>query len=96
MFLTGLMKIGQIALKNLNMLVGLVKADDDDLNTIKAMTCRIWVGRACERLRERGLLSYPGWDVLQQEASESGRANWADSEQNMQPRPLIQSEVCLL
>ncbi|KAH6668904.1 hypothetical protein B0J14DRAFT_599594 [Halenospora varia] len=81
------------------LLVGLVvdrmaRVEDETVNQIEGTTCRVWVKRFCERLREEGLMRFESWERLGEELVSWGVENNQSSLDNVQPRPLSFSKVC--
>ena len=92
--LVGMVKIRTFQVDAVENIKSIIQAEDDQLNQIPGLTCRTWVFRACERLRQYGHLSYPNLQDLEQEMWTFGREHWDDANQNVQPRPFIDSQVC--
>ena len=49
-----------------------ILAEDDLINERPEMTCRIYMKMACDRLKDKGILTFPGWTELQGDAWEFG------------------------
>lgn len=92
--LVGLMHVASPGLSPMEELLRSLREDDDNLNQVEGLTCRVWIARACERLRAKDFMRFPEWDVLEKEAIAWGLSQWEDCDRNVQPRSLVVSAVC--
>ena len=58
----------------------LIRVEDDQLNELNAVlpggiSCRVYVTRACERLKKAGLIEYEDWADVEKEVLQTGDAN---------------------
>ena len=73
----------------------IITAEDEKLNEIVELTCRVYIARACERLKAGGFLNFPDWARLQTEVFVFGnmaKADFADGK-GPKPRPVMASKV---
>ncbi|TFK51766.1 hypothetical protein OE88DRAFT_1628741 [Heliocybe sulcata] len=59
-------------------------------------TCRTWVLDAIHTLREVGIVRCDDIDQLEAEAKAFGFSQFYDTSENKQPRPVVDSHVCIL
>ncbi|KAH8671892.1 hypothetical protein BGZ60DRAFT_406115 [Tricladium varicosporioides] len=72
----------------------LARVEDKTVNQIEGTTCRVWVRRFCERLRDEGLVTFESWERLERELVNWGIKHNQGSLDCVQPRPLWDSRVC--
>lgn len=96
MALIGLMRISREDPANERVIADIIRQEDAILNNIPEITCRIWVLRACERLRQAGYMSFPSLEALEREAFAFGNLNLQSADRALQPRPLVDSRVCIV
>lgn len=70
-------RIGEISLQSREQIHGLITAEDRRLNELNAelegtLSCRVYVSRACERLRSNGYVGYSEWQDLERDVLELG------------------------
>ena len=73
----------------------IITAEDEKLGEIVGLTCRIYVARACGRLKAGLYLDFSDWTRLQTEVFEFGnraRTDFAEG-QGPKPRPVMRSTV---
>ena len=73
-------RVGTVGAKEVKRAHERIKVEDDRLNDLNAelhggISCRVYVMRACERLKEAGLLDYPDWIGLEKEVLRTGDSN---------------------
>ena len=86
--LIGLVRIAEVSPSQAEAVVQAITAEDAMINEIEGFRCRLYVERACERLRAQGLVRFPSWAVLQQDIEAFGNGYANEAEQNVQPRPI--------
>lgn len=94
MLLIGLFRIISFDPAKLDSIHAMVRTDDDSLNQIPGMNCRIWVARVCERLKDAGFMAFESWQDVETETMGFANAHKASSGRNDQPRPLGFSKAC--
>ena len=92
--LVGIIRIAEFHPSQRDKMEAIVRQDDSELNGIKPMTCAIWVGRACERLRDEGLMQFEDWAAVRREVLDFSNGHWESGFSNKQPRPLGYSRLC--
>lgn len=73
-----------------------ITLEDDMLEHISGLTCRVYVQRACERLKEGGLIGFPNWTDLQAELFAFGNTlnpEMGGDSAPPQPRPVVNSAI---
>jgi hypothetical protein len=65
-----------------------IRADDDRLNDLNAelpgaISCKVYVKRACERLKEAGFIEYADWADVEKEVLRNGDANQGEKGKNV-------------
>lgn len=70
-------RVGDINHESREQIHGLITAEDDRLRRLNAdmkgtLNCRVYVWRACERLRSDGYVGYSKWEDLEREVFELG------------------------
>jgi len=90
----GVLRIGSYETDRLEFIDGLARKEDHRINAIEGITCRVWVGRVCERLKEEEILDFESWDQLEMEIMEFGNENIESCSLGQQPRPMTYSRVC--
>ena len=65
----------------------IITAEDDRLSEIVGLTCRIYVARACGRLKAGCFLDFPDWPQLQTEFFDFGNSAKADFSDGKGPKP---------
>ena len=93
MMLIGLMRVADVPPANLTEVQTLIKAEDSMVNT-PGNSCRIYVKKACERLRDGGNMTFQSWQVLEREIMDWGNSEMEPTRLNVQPRSLTFSRVC--
>jgi hypothetical protein len=71
-----------------------IQHDDAKLNMLSGLTCRVWVLRVWERLREGRFMDFDSLEALEREAFEFGNTHLESADAAFQPRPLVDSRVC--
>ena len=72
----------------------IIRQDDSKLHEIEPLNCRIWVSRACLRLRDEKLMDFEQWEDVRREVVDFSNGHWHSGYYNEQPRPLGFSRVC--
>ncbi|MCJ1432274.1 hypothetical protein MMC27_001630 [Xylographa pallens] len=94
--LIGLVRIADIPMHQVNTVAKLTTAEDAIINEIEGFRCRLYVERACERLKGQGHVQFTSWQVLQQDMEAFGNRYANEAEQNIQPRPIAVALKCEL
>ena len=94
--LVGLVRIANIDPDKLDKVKQIITEEDSMVNEIKDFRCRMYVERACQRLKDKGLMNFESWAVLLKELETFGNNHLRSCEQNAQPRPIGCSRVCHL
>lgn len=92
--LVGLFRLADAEPCKQNEIVQIIQEEDDNLNDLEGFTCRMYVKRACERLKSKQILDFSSWEALQEETSAFGNKYNEEAEMNVQPRPFAVSDVC--
>ena len=92
--LIGLLHIADVPNKMEDRTKALITQEDNNLNTIPGNTCRTWVLRALERLKDTGILRCSDVLALEQEVLEFGNSELEATAQCVQPRVVIKSKLC--
>ncbi|MCJ1387738.1 hypothetical protein MMC18_000581 [Xylographa bjoerkii] len=92
--LVGLVRIADISVNRAETVAELITAEDALINEIEGFRCRLYVERACERLKAQGHVSFASWQVLQQDMEAFGNGYANEAEQNVQPRPIAVALKC--
>lgn len=92
--LVGLVRIADVDPDNRDKVMNVIRQEDGMLNELEGFTCRIYIKRACERLKLEKLLQFPDWDTLQSEVFTFGNKHVLSAEENVQPRPSEIATVC--
>ena len=72
----------------------IIREDNFKLDTIKPISCSIWIGRACARLKDEGLMHFDDWEEIRREVLDFSNGHWNSGMVNEQSRPLGFSRVC--
>lgn len=92
--LLGLLRIADVDPSERSRVHEYIKADDESLDSISGMSCRVWVQRALERLRIEGDIGFERWEILEQETLMFGNMNLIRVKRSVQSRALGYSKVC--
>ena len=92
--LIGMMRIASIPPAKFGELDKIITEEDSKWPEIPNFTCRVYVSRACERLKSMGYISFETWTELQEEAEAFGSRFEYETERAIQPRPLAYSRAC--
>ena len=91
--LIGLVRVAKIPASQKERVQEII-AEDTQLNQVPGMTCRVFVGRACERLKSAGLMTFNTWNDVKQEVRQFVSTNIVGADHNDQPRPVVDSKAC--
>ncbi|MCJ1420122.1 hypothetical protein MMC32_006479 [Xylographa parallela] len=92
--LIGLVRIADVPMNQADTVAKLITAEDAMINEIEGFRCRLYVERACERLKAQGHVQFTSWEVLQQDMEAFGNRYANEAEQNIQPRPIAVALKC--
>ena len=78
--LGAIMRVGHVKAGSRARVHELIRAEDDQLNELNTqlpggISCRVYVMRACERLKEAGFIEYVNWADVENEVLQFGDAN---------------------
>ena len=93
-YLIGMMRIASIQQPNFKELAEIITVEDSKWPEIKDFSCRVYVKRACERLKSQGYITFESWAELQKEAETFGSRFEDEAALAVQPRPLAYSKAC--
>ena len=85
LFLCVLIEIGSIPAEKEVELDRIMRSEDDSLNSIVGVSCRVWIFAILPHLIETGLLRCDDLDSLQQECFGFGNAHMMSAKENDQP-----------
>ncbi|KAJ9400228.1 hypothetical protein DTO282F9_2998 [Paecilomyces variotii] len=94
-FLCALVRIATVPKANHSRLDQIMKSRDGDVNAIPGVTCRVWVMTILQTLIQNGIIRCSNVDALQQECMEFGNEYSAGAAKNDQPRPVVESRLCV-
>ena len=93
--LVAIIRVAEFEASQKDRMETIIREDDGRLNDIGEISCSIWVGRACTRLRDAGLMHFGGdWAEVRREVLDISNSHWHSGYENSQPRPLVFSRVC--
>lgn len=93
-FLVGLMRIADFDPADRSRIKECIQEDDNVLDSIYGMDCRVWVSRALGRLKSKGIINFDSLEMLDQEILEFGDSNVIRFQYGFQPRAIGYSKVC--
>lgn len=75
-----MLRAGRVAPNNRERVHRIIRAEDDRLNELNAeltggLSCKVYVKRVCERLKEAHILEYGDWTDLEREVLQTGDDN---------------------
>ena len=92
--LVGLVQVANIPTSMADKAKALITQDDNNLNSIPGNTCRTWVLRALERLKDADILHCSDVLALEQEVKDWGNSEQQATLDNVQPRTIVRSKLC--
>lgn len=92
--LVGLIQIADVPNSMEDKTKALITQEDNNLNSIPGNTCRTWVLRALERLKDAEILHCSDVLALEQEVKDWGNSEQQAAIDNVQPRVIVKSKLC--
>lgn len=92
----GLYRVAAVRPLGMGWVDQVITEEDGRLGHMGGVMGSVWLGRACERLREEGVMAFGSWGGLREEVCGFSKQHWESTLMGAQPRPVGVASCCAL